>query len=244
MVNTFRLLGLMPAFFCLLLLFVTPESVDAASFRVQPVRIHLDARQPVATLRIANAGTETTVVDIAAFRWHQTADGDQLTPTNNLLVSPLIARLPPGERQLVRVGIANPPDDAREHSFRLLIREVPQDRDPGSVGIALQLSVPVFFQTGGPASPMLEWELRHDNGDSYIVARNHGTRHLRVTGVTLMGQGQRYAASLGSSTHYVLPGGRQRWFLSSPLDTDDISTLQVIADTASGRRRYPISGPP
>src|SRR5689334_2849737 len=72
----------------------------AQSLEVAPVRIELAAGQTTTTVTVTNRGTKATGIQARAFAWSQSANDDQLSPTKDVLLSPPIAEVAPGETQL------------------------------------------------------------------------------------------------------------------------------------------------
>lgn len=131
------------------LLGAVPAAV-AGVFSVSPVRIYMTPRDRAVAVTLTNEGDSPNVLQADLNSWTQDADGtDRLTPTDDLILSPPIIKLAPRSRQVVRLALLRPADPARQLTYRLIVREVPEASADGMKGIrvpiALALSMPVFI---------------------------------------------------------------------------------------------------
>lgn len=131
------------------LLGILPQAV-AGVFSVSPVRIYMTPRDRAVAVTLTNEGDSPIALQADINGWTQSADGaDWLTPTEDLILSPPIIRLAPRSRQVVRLALLRPADPARQLTYRLIVREVPEAAGNGQnmirVPIALALSMPVFI---------------------------------------------------------------------------------------------------
>src|SRR5689334_4871472 len=97
----------------------------AGSLRVGPTRLELSARHPVAVLEVQNTGDQATLAQLDAFLWTQAGTVDLLESTAELITTPLVINLAPGETRQVRIGLREPNRAMVEHSYRVFVREVP-----------------------------------------------------------------------------------------------------------------------
>src|SRR5262245_58348027 len=75
----------------------------AGSFNVSPVRVELSAQSRTQALTVRNDGAEPSVVQVQLYEWSQEAGQDILRPTGELLVSPPVFTVQPGQSQLLRI---------------------------------------------------------------------------------------------------------------------------------------------
>lgn len=192
----------------------------AAGLQVAPVSLTLAATQNAEALWLSNTSDEVVHAQIRVYRWTQDEKGDQLTPTRDLLTSPPMLELAPGERHLVRaIRLATAPGDGAEHHYRLIIDELPvEGAAGGGLQYVLRYSVPVFVQPKGapPSPPALQWALGRE-GDKWMlqVANSGGTRAQLADLAYTDAAGQRSVVAPGL-LGYVLPGARMRWPLKVP----------------------------
>lgn len=199
----------MMAFLGLLTLCASSQSL-AGAFSVSPVRVFLEPRDRAAALTLVNGADAEVVLQADVMRWMQDANGqDRLEPSDDLLVSPPILRLPPRSRQVVRLARLVAADPQRQQTYRLLLREVPDLRPNPEQGarlpITLVLSIPVFV--GAPAAqPDVHCEL-HANQPPQVACRNQGRAHAQIRELSLLQEGRTLARFEGSA--YLLPGSQR-----------------------------------
>lgn len=192
----------------------------AAGLQVSPVSIDVPATQNAEGLWLSNTGDGVVNAQVRVYRWTQNEQGDQLTPTRELLASPPMLELPVGERQLIRaVRLGAPPTDGAEQAYRMIIDELPVQQ-PGRKGLqyVLRYSVPVFVQpAGAPASPpALQWALQREGDKTLLQVSNSGGTHAQLADLVFIdAAGQRTQVAPGL-LGYVLPGARMRWALKLP----------------------------
>jgi fimbrial chaperone protein len=106
-------------------------------------------RDRAVAVTVTNEGDTPVVLQADINQWTQRADGvDELTPTEDLILSPPIIKLGPKARQVVRLARLRAPDASRQLTYRMILREVPeatQGKEDIQVAIALALSMPVFI---------------------------------------------------------------------------------------------------
>ena len=115
---------------------------------VLPVSIELAPGQMTTTLTLQNHTSREAVFQVRPYAWEQGSGDDALGPTDTLVASPPLGRVPAGGEQVVRLVLRRPAE-GREVSYRILLDQVPPAPEPGAVTFALRLSIPVFVE---PAS--------------------------------------------------------------------------------------------
>lgn len=197
------------AFLGLLTLCAGSQSL-AGAFSVSPVRVFLEPRDRAAALTLVNGADAEVVLQADVMRWSQDTDGqDRLEPSDDLLVSPPILKLPPRSRQVVRLARLIAPDLQRQQTYRLLLREVPDLRPTAEQGarlpITLVLSIPVFL--GAPAAQSdVHCEL-HARQPPQVTCRNQGRAHAQVRELSLLQEGRTLGRFEGAV--YLLPGSQR-----------------------------------
>src|ERR1700761_4020304 len=106
------------------ILALMPVVASAGSLRVGPTRIDLSPQHPVATLEVQNTGDTATLVQTDALSWTQSRGEESQDPTSELIATPLVMNLEPGETQRVRVGLREPNRTTAEHTYRILVSEI------------------------------------------------------------------------------------------------------------------------
>jgi len=193
-----------------------PSSVQAATFSVSPLRVDLSSQLQTGALTIRNQQDAEVTVEAQAMLWEQVDGQDRLTPTRDVLVSPVVFTLAPNGSQLVRVALQRPADAQRELSYRLILTEVPPTAERGFTGLSvtLRMSLPIFVAATTDAQPTLEWTATRVGADRLeITARNTGGAHTRVLNLIAEPVGHPDAAIAERPAAYVLPGQAWTWNL-------------------------------
>lgn len=201
---------------------------QAASLQVSPIRVEFAPTEQAQALNLGNNGSEPLEAQVRVQRWSQDGGNEQLSPADDIVASPAIVRIAPGQRQVVRLVRAHPVAGGRELSYRVLVDELPKKQagQGGGLKVLLRYSIPVFVaptrqladQATGRASPA-EADLstvgarleRGGNGKGLLYVRNDGISHLRISNLSLSG-GDGSRQSLGNGLiGYVLAGQEMRW---------------------------------
>lgn len=182
----------------------------AGSFSISPVRVFLEPRQRAAALTIVNGADTEVVLQADVLRWSQDEAGqDRLEPSDDVIVSPPILKVPAQGRQVVRLVRLVMPDPQRQLTYRLLLREVPDTSravQPGAkLPIALALSIPIFLTPAG-AQPAVRCEL-HAGQPPEVTCRNDGRAYAQLREVSVLREGHTLGRFDGAA--YLLPGSRR-----------------------------------
>ena len=155
-------------------------------------------RHPVAVLEVQNTGDQATLVQVDSFQWTQAGTVDLLEPTAELITTPLVMDLSPGETRLVRVGLRESgmaTHTAAERGYRVFVREVPPaGLTENGLRFAVRIGVPVFALPGdlrrtsggtvenaGHTPDELSWRWLPDlHGCASVQVFNPSKRHDRV----------------------------------------------------------------
>ena len=184
----------------------------AGAFEVAPTTVNLSAKARTAVVRITNRGAQAVTIRVRPYDWRQSGDKDALTPSTVLVASPLMARLAPGGRQVVRLRELGPALEPGEQAHRLLVSEVESGNAAGAgeVRMLLQFSLPVFGPARAPGSGRLSWDARVAGGQLILTAANAGSRHIKLVKLAVTSDGapgQRQVAAMV----YVLAGASRHW---------------------------------
>lgn len=221
--------------FLVLWAFLLGTAMPAAAgvFSVTPVRIYMTPRDRAVAVTLTNEGDTAIALQADLHAWKQSADGtDELVLTEDLVLSPPIIKLGPRARQVVRLALARPADNAQQLTYRLIVREVPEVTAPKdrtvAVPIALALSMPVFV-TPPPAKRQLACEVERGSAALQTACRNDGSAYAQVRQLTLARGGAQLAQFEGGV--YVLPGARKTVALqgNAAIPAGD-ATLSVVFD--------------
>jgi fimbrial chaperone protein len=211
----------------------------ASSVMIWPVDPVIEDGQRAAAMWLENRGANNVSLQIRVFRWSQSGTTENFENQEHVLASPPLATIPPGQRQLVRLMNTGPVAPGEEQSFRVLVDELPEvdppnDGTPGSspsatIGVKLQIrySVPLFINGKGLVTKVaqgnptqtgqvnLRWRTVREGDSHYLVIRNSGNMHARLTNVQWSGAPQPQVINAGL-LGYVLAGSEMRWPLAGP----------------------------
>lgn len=195
----------------------------ASGLQVAPVTLSLQPSQNADGLWLSNTGDNVIHAQVRVYHWAQDANGDQLTLSQGLVISPPILQLAVGEQQLVRViRLGAPPNGsgAVEDAYRVAIDELPVDMH-GKKGLqfVLHYMLPVFVEPAGvtAAPPILHWSLQQDGDHAVLQVGNTGGSHAQLASLSFINSaGQRSEITPGL-LGYVLPGATMRWVLKPPV---------------------------
>ena len=197
-------------FFALLSGLLLSCAAQAGSFAVSPVRLYMTPKDRAIAVTLRNEGDTEVLLQAEINTWSQKADGtDELVPTDDLILSPPIIKLPPRGTQVVRLARLVPPDASRQLTYRMIIREVPEiTAKPGiNIPFALAFSLPVFI-TPPPAARQMACSLAKTEAKAAIVTcANTGSAYAQTREVTLKyANGESIKLDGGG---YVLPGAKK-----------------------------------
>src|SRR5262249_21148415 len=102
-----------------------PTLAGAASLQVGPVSLEIPAPGATATVKLRNEATTPLNAQLRVFRWTQKNGEKNPEPTNDVVASPPIARLPAKSEQVVRLVRLSKQPVAKGESYRLLVDELP-----------------------------------------------------------------------------------------------------------------------
>lgn len=224
----------------ILMLLGASRTAAGQGITVLPVNVVMAPGQMAASLQVENNTGHTSAFQFRAFLWTEANGKDQLNPTAALLVSPPIATLPNGANQVVRLVLRQPPE-GRESTYRILVDEIPPAAAPGTVRIALRLSIPVFAEPAVRVFPRDTWEIQSDGTQAWLVSTNRGNGHDTVRDVKLENSSGRTIGVQQGVLPYILPGATRRWRIDTrgqglPPGT----TLHLSAMTNTGKVEIPV----
>ena len=120
-------------FWCFLLLGSASLPAQAFNYLVNPIRIEMGPKQRSTTALVSSNSKRPVLLRVKAHRWSKRDGEDHLEASSNLIVTPPLLRLEPGQKQTVRLGLisARAPGSP-EQQFRIEFEEV----DGGSVDVS------------------------------------------------------------------------------------------------------------
>jgi len=220
---------------------------QAADLQVTPVLVEFAPAQQAQALYLANSGQQPLQAQVRVLQWSQEDGQEHLEPTRDVIASPAIVEVGPGQRQIVRLIRLQPSPATRERSYRVLVDELPgaQRRDSTGLQFLLRYSIPVFVQPLGPVAPgssaqspeavpptdlaAVQARLQTDpDGRTRLLVRNEGSRRLRISHLAIADEAGASRRALGEGLlGYVLSGQQMSWPLDLPLPLPAGQTLKA-----------------
>jgi fimbrial chaperone protein len=183
--------------------------VHAGVFSVTPVRIYMTQKDKAVAVTVTNESDEAMVMQADVYVWKQKPGGeDELTPSEDLFLSPPIIKLAGKSRQVVRLARLRPARSEQQLTYRMVVREIPEAkpaRDKMKLQIALAFSMPVFI-TPPDAKSRLECTAERTAANSInAICENTGNAYAQPIGFALTGESGDKLASRDTGA-YILPG--------------------------------------
>ena len=195
--------------FALAALFVIlPATVEAGVFSVSPVRMYMAPKDRAIAVTINNEGDDALVMQADVYVWKQKPGGeDELTLTEDMILSPPIVKLAPHSRQVLRLAMLRARPTTEQLTYRLIVREVPEAKPPEKnlqLQLALAFSLPVFITPPG-AKRQLDCAIDRVSANTVRAScENTGNAYAQPREFTLTSaSGEKLA--LRDSGGYILP---------------------------------------
>lgn len=197
---------------------ILPPTFAANSVMIWPIDPAINPEEKASELWLENRGNTTTMMQVRVFGWQQINGQEQYQTQQQVVASPPMVRMEPGQKQLVRLIKQTPPAAGKELAYRVVLDEIPTPRQPGEnqAGLTFQMrySVPLFVYGDGlntdSARPDLSWQQVNEGGKRWLQLTNRGTGHARLSNVTI--GGRKLAEGLYG---YVLANSNFRWPLNA-----------------------------
>jgi fimbrial chaperone protein len=202
----------------------TCAATASAQVLISPVVVEMagGSRPAVVTVSMSERAERPMRLQAQLLRWQQGPDGQPVTqPSDDLVVSPRIAEVRPGQRQVFRLAWRGTPPP-RELGYRLVFEDVAEDAPADAATAAairfrMRYDLAVLVQPAGKPLLALRWRDCEAAGASTGCVRlvNVGTRRVKVETITAAGSGweERLSPKNGAS---LLAGSEREWRLPMP----------------------------
>ncbi|HGM5579756.1 TPA: molecular chaperone [Pseudomonas putida] len=205
----------------------------ATSVLIWPIDPVLEADQKAGALWLENRGSAPASLQVRVFAWRQGDYQEQFQAQREIIGSPPVANIAPGQKQLIRLTRTGSSPVGQEQAYRIIIDEIPSpipadDAAQGpkaAIRLQMRYSVPLFVygdglwgkpepegkrSAEGVGKPQLSWRAVTVQGKPFVELRNTGPVHARLTDVVLQ-QGSQQKPLVEGLLGYVLPGASMRW---------------------------------
>ena len=229
-------------------------STAAAQLVIGPIAVEFADKQRVAAVTVKLDDNAKLPVRLQAevLRWRQDLAGQAVTEeTDELLVTPPIAELRPGQRQVFRLALRGKRPVPEELAYRLILDDVSESAgstevSPGmEINFRVQHDLPVVVAPTGPVVNLLRWKScppevtstpvkpsAARGAEACVRLLNAGNRRVKVQTLTLTGESQQQVFALKEGEN-VLAGAEREWHV--PLQAGQLGALRgVQVNTARG----------
>jgi fimbrial chaperone protein len=200
-----------------------------ASLLVWPIDPVIRADRGAGALWLENKGKSVAVIQIRIFAWSQQNGDDAYSEQSPVTVSPPMAQIAPGGRQMVRLMSPQGSRAPAETAYRIIVDEIPArvieepvagGSSPGKAGVRFQMryTIPLFVYGAGSSpsaqqgAASLRCALEERDGRKVLTIRNASPLHVRL--VDLRSDGASGPLSLpDGQLSYVLAGASRSWAL-------------------------------
>jgi fimbrial chaperone protein len=196
---------------------------------ISPVVVELGARQRTIAVTVSLSDQASAPMRLQAelLRWKQDVQGLAVTdPSDELLVTPPIADIQPGGKQVFRIALRGPRPAPEELAYRLILENVAEptpaaDSTPGMhIKFRMRYDLPVLVAPTGPVANALHWKpctleaapaaSARPSAEACVRLLNAGNRRVKVQALTLVGDGWQQVLSLKDGVN-VLAGAEREW---------------------------------
>jgi len=214
------------------------EPLFGLTLGVSPVGITLGPKAQSSLLTLTNQGDHDVRFEVSVFAWAEDESGEmKLTPTDDLVVFPLLSSVPARSQKIARIGLAHRAPTAVEKAYRVFIEEMPgpqTEAEGGKVLMQMRVGIPVFFAPARPSGSAVLQDAALEGGRLRFRLANPGNAHVRLSHVRVTTEG---GADVVAAEHelpawYLLPGGARAYDLA--LDPKECSGARSFRVDATG----------
>lgn len=220
------------------ILSLTAPAVGAKGhLQVNPTLVEMRTKAAASRIVLSNTGDESVSAQVRVFAWTQRGGEDQLADTDQIVLSPPIVKIDPGQEQVIRlVRVGAPNQGSRDQSYRIIVEELPGAKPSvDMVKLRMRYVMPMFVRAADAAQPQLDCRMRATT----LTCSNAGGRAAQLGRTRLLdGNGHSMELSTGL-LGYVLAGSKKQW----SIDPTRLSTLTADLRLDSQLNGQPLSLP-
>ncbi|QZY66563.1 molecular chaperone (plasmid) [Providencia rettgeri] len=218
-------------------------SSHSATLQVYPVNIDFSENEKTKAVYVSNAGKSAINAQIRVFLWQQDSGENKLIETREIIVSPPLTDIPPGQQQMIRIILPNQKTTNAELSYRLIIDELPgsdEAQNGGAINFLLRYSLPIFIYT--PSTPVDNAKIHvwidKSATPALLKVSNENNQHIKLSDVSIINQGKKVVVSKGL-LGYVLANNQMQWPLPAHLSSG--KNLEVTLNEHNEPETFSIS---
>jgi fimbrial chaperone protein len=216
-------------YFILVLWFIC-SSVHATVFGVMPVQLFLSSKQPIGIVKVTNNSKTDSLVQLSIVSWQQKGGKDIYCPSNDILMTPPLFKLPAHKTQVIRFVLRYPKFNFQQQTYRMHIREVGLGKHVNSdheLYFLMDFSLPLFIQPQRSIEQFV-WSTRYlDSQHIDLRLYNDGNVTLLVSYWQLLDKNQDLFAKQATFT-YLLPGHSHHWVIIRNANADPTTIKATI----------------
>ena len=218
-------------------------NIVQAQMLIQPVVVELAPRQRAVAVSVTLSESAPAPIRLQAelLRWKQDLEGHPVTvPSDDLIVSPPLADLQPGQRQVFRIALRGPPSN-QEIAYRLILEDI-ADADAAAsaaqgmaINFRMRYDLPVLVAPVGKVQNALRWSACASAAakpaaeavaaEACVRVLNTGNRRVKVQMLTLSGDGWQQSLEIRDGEN-LLAGSEREWHV--PLATAQGGALRRV----------------
>ncbi|MEJ2898254.1 molecular chaperone [Acinetobacter sp. NS-4] len=230
-----------------ILAFLPLSQVQAASLQVAPILIEFSSADKAKELWLTNTGSTNIRAQVRVQQWTQQNSQDNLAATKNLIASPLITEVKPGQRQLVRLIKPAATPINQEQAFRLIVDELPDNKSNNNktgLNILLQYSIPVFYKTN--QKPMINQgitsidRVQFKYAKGQLTATNLSNSYIRLSQLSYVSGNGKKSPLFPGLVGYVLVGQTMSWILPAAIPSDSSGKFQAVINSDFKEQTLPV----
>ncbi len=191
---------------------------------IWPVDPVIETTQRATALWLENPGKAPIQLQVRVFGWQQSDAGDVYAPQSEVVGTPPMVRIEPGQRQLVRLTRTEVVPAGTERAYRVIVDEIPladaqqHQASAARIQFRMRYAIPLFSYGEGRSRPnagaskaspqSLGWRIMNEGGKRFLEVHNAGQTHVRLVNAGFEADKAPFAPGL---LGYVLAGATMRW---------------------------------
>ena len=194
-----------------LLTYLLTQAATAGALRLSPVNLAIDDEQTATTLTVFNQGADAENIQIRAFSWTQNTQGkDQLSLTNDIVVSPSVITVAPNGSFNVRIVRQTTGKVSHEQAYRIVVDELPKPNDSrvnnGNINMLVRTILPLFIGNDNLLQTQ-DLKVVDNTGICQLQVKNTGQRHILLSQVSITDSStqRQYPMAINPTNGYLLP---------------------------------------
>lgn len=224
-----------------------PALTRANGLSISPVVVEIGTPRKAVAITVSNQSDRPITLQADTKVWRQVDGTDQYAATDELLVVPAIAQVPPNGSQVFRIALRRPSGASAERTYRLILEDISEDQRPSAgaaVAFKLTHNLPVMVAPSGAVVEAVQWtpcssQMRGSGetnaapapaAQTCVRIANTGNRRVKVQSLTLSGEGWQRVMPLKAAEN-ILVGAAREWQVPLP-PAQAVRSVQV--HTAQG----------